>query len=128
MSLLFRVCGIALITAVCVISLRSERYSAASLTGIAGLVLIVVLAVGRISDALSPISEIMNSTGMQDYGILMVKSLGIGIVVKTASDICTDLGSQSLSGAVEFIGKIEIMILCLPFITEITELIKGLMT
>jgi stage III sporulation protein AD len=128
MTVLFKICACALIGAICAMTLKGSAKNAAMTVAILSSILIIGAVILRFSGAVKAITEIMKDGGMTNYGKVMLKSLGIGIVVNTVGSICRDMGETSLSSGVELAGKIEILLICLPVITEMLSLIKGLLT
>lgn len=128
MTVLFKICACALIGAICAMTLKGSAKNAAMTVAVLSSLLIIGAVILRFSGAVKAITEIMKDGGMTNYGKVMLKSLGIGIVVNTVGSICRDMGETSLSSGVELAGKIEILLICLPVITEMLSLIKGLLT
>lgn len=128
MTVLFKICACALIGAICAMTLKGSAKNAAMTVAVLSSLLIIGAVILRFSGAVKAITEIMKDGGMTNYGKVMLKSLGIGIIVNTVGSICRDMGETSLSSGVELAGKIEILLICLPVITEMLSLIKGLLT
>ena len=128
MTVLFKICACALIGAICAMTLKGSAKNAAMTVAVLSSLLIIGAVVLRFSGAVKSITEIMKDGGMTNYGKVMLKSLGIGIVVNTVGSICRDMGETSLSSGVELAGKIEILLICLPVITEMLSLIKGILS
>lgn len=59
-----------------------------------------------------------------EYTTALIKIVGIGYVFGICSDICTELGEGVLSSYVCLVGRVEIMMVCTPFIKTIVE--KGI--
>lgn len=126
MTVLFKICGCAIIGAICAMTLKGNAKSAATSVAVFSAIIILASALSRFSDAISTVKEIMNESGMNTYGAVMIKSLGIGIVVNTVGSICSDLGESSISAGVLLAGKIEILLISLPIITEMLSVIGEL--
>ena len=58
----------------------------------------------------------------------VLRSLGIAVVAGCAADVCRDLGQDSVASGVELAGKAEIMLVCLPLITELLSVVRSLFT
>lgn len=127
MTVLFKICACALIGAICAISLKSSAKNAAITVAVLSSLIIIGAVILRFSGAVKTVTDIMKDSGMTNYGKVMIKSLGIGIVVNTVGSICRDMGETSLSSGVELAGKIEILLICLPVITEMLSFIKELL-
>ena len=61
------------------------------------------------------------------YIKILFKLLAIAFICQVASNICQDLGYQSISFQVEIIGKISIFILSIPIINSLLETIESVM-
>lgn len=127
MTVLFKICACALIGAICAMTLKNSAKNAAITVAILSSLLIIGAVILRFSGAVKTVTDIMKDGGMTNYGKVMIKSLGIGIVVNTVGSICRDMGETSLSSGVELAGKIEILLICLPVITEMLSFIKELL-
>ena len=64
-------------------------------------------------------------TASVSYLPVLLKTLGIVIITQIASNICHDSGEEALSTVTELVGKIMILIICLPLIEALYSLIKG---
>ncbi len=127
MTVLFKLCGCALIGAICALTIKSSNKSLAVTVALFSSLLILGAVIARFSSAVETVTNIMNESNMASYGKVMLKSLGVGIVVNTVGSICRDMGETSLSNGVELAGKIEILLICLPIITETLSMIKELL-
>lgn len=114
-----RVIGCALISALLGVLLKE--------LGFAGSRMILLLGtVGAIGFAAVCVGEVMEgivglSSENAEYVGVILKMVGISYVAGVCSDICTDLGQTSLSGAISSVGRVEIMILSLPYVKRIIE-------
>ena len=78
----------------------------------------------------NPIIDFLNNLvepSSKNYITLLLKSVGISLVVSTASDICRDCGENAIAAKVELLGKCEILLLSLPLLKEITALITDVL-
>ena len=127
MTMLFKICACALIGAVCAMTLKSSAKNIALTVALFSSLIIIGAVIINFSGAIKTLTDIMKDSNMTNYGKIMLKSLGIGIVVNTVEGICRDVGETSISNGVELAGKIEILLICLPVITEMLSLIKELL-
>jgi stage III sporulation protein AD len=128
MTVLFKLCGCALIGVLCAMILKSSSKTVAATVAVFSSLLILGAVISRFSGAIDAVSEIMKESNVSDYGKVMLKALGVGIVVNTVGSICRDMGESSISNGVELAGKIEILLICLPIITDTLSLIKEILT
>lgn len=114
-----RVIGCALISALLGVLLKE--------LGFAGSRMILLLGtVGAIGFAAVCVGEVMEgivglSSENAEYVSVILKMVGISYVAGVCSDICTDLGQTSLSDAISTVGRVEIMILSMPYVKRIIE-------
>lgn len=122
MNTILQICGATVTAAVCAMILKKWRPGAAVAVSVAALILTALLTMNRYGSAILTVSTLIGKNGFESCGELMLKSLGIGITVKIVSDICRDCGEESLAGGVELAGKLEILLLCIPFAAELLTL------
>ncbi|MCI6859049.1 MAG: hypothetical protein MR867_07125 [Eubacterium sp.] len=61
------------------------------------------------------------------YIRILFKLLAIAFICQIASNLCQDLGYQSISFQIETIGKISILILSIPIINSLLETVEKLL-
>ena len=76
------------------------------------------------SDAKYPVPifvllELIQRYVRNEYVEIILKGLGIVILTQICSDICKDSGEGTLAGNIETVGKLELLLLCIPLIEEI---------
>ena len=89
------------------------------LLGVVSVLGAVVIYIGKMLSFLPNLSD-----DTKEYAVAMLKILGVGYAFGICSDICTELGEPSLASAVCLFGRIEIVMLSIPFIKTIVE--KGI--
>ena len=62
-----------------------------------------------------------------EYGLILLKSLGICLVTQFASDACKDAGESSMAGKVELAGKIAVIVAAMPMFEKVIQVSTGLM-
>ena len=89
------------------------------LLGVVSVLGAVVIYIGKMLSFLPNLSD-----DTKEYAVAMLKILGVGYAFGICSVICTELGESSLASAVCLFGRIEIVMLSIPFIKTIVE--KGI--
>ena len=102
--------------------LKELGFKGAKLVLLLGVVSVLGAAVIYIGKMLSLLPALDDEA--KDYAVAMLKILGVGYAFGICSDVCTELGESSLAGAVCLFGRIEIIMLSVPFIKTIVE--KGI--
>jgi hypothetical protein len=54
-----------------------------------------------------------------------LKIVGVGYLSGIASDLCTDLGEGGLARGATVLGRLEIAVICLPFLEKIIGSIEN---
>ena len=130
-DLMFKLFGGAIICVIVILVVKKESpESALGLRLIVG----IGLAAGCVL-AMSPVIEYVNelgesleiSEGLAYATSVLLKVLGVSLLTHICATVCRDSGEGSLAYYVELGGKIEILILSLPLMKEITEMALGLL-
>ena len=69
--------------------------------------------------AVDYINELFELTGFSRYALVIMKGFGIAVLCHGCAAVCRDCGEGTVGECVELAGKIEIFILCIPFINEL---------
>lgn len=128
MNEMIQICGAAVISAVLAAVLKSLRPDAGLPVSLAAGVLLSALAMKKYGGAVVTIRELAEKSGMSACAELMIRSLGIGVTVKLASDVCRDCGEEGIASAVELAGRLGILLLCIPQATELLGAAAELMS
>lgn len=126
MNDIIKICAVSVIAAICAFVLKQSKADA-PYVALIGAAVIIGSVLPKVTETFLPFLTVMKESGMDIYSSAMLKALGITMVVKITTDICSQLGQSSLCSAVEIAGKIQILILCLPIITQISSKIKELL-
>ena len=122
---LFRIFGGAILRVFIIIILKKESPdSAGTMRMAAGIILCVacVLAMTPIIDYVSGLGESFEvGEGFSDAVGVLLKALGISILTHVCATVCRDSGEGNIAYYVELGGKIEIMLLSLPLLSELTD-------
>lgn len=129
---LFKVCGIAILCAVCLVIVGRISGGMSFALRIGGSVLIFGALIFILRGNMEAIGEMTAFIGEENdvaagAFALMLKALGIAFVSKFCSDICRDCGEATLASGVESVGRIAIISLCLPVVAEILEYASAIL-
>ena len=126
-SLSIKICAFAILCAVLSTVIKHINPSFSPFIRIAACVTVAVLALTAIRPIVTYINNLMTSSALGEYGGILIKAVGMGFVVQICGDICRDCGEGSIASGVELMGKIEILLLCLPLLQKIIETVEGVM-
>ena len=95
-------------------------------------VALVVILVGAILSWVTPlVAYLRDLTGiaaLSKYAEFLFKTLGIAWLTQCCADICREGGESGAANGVELAGKVEILLLCLPLISDILTVTKELLS
>ena len=121
-----KIIGVAFITAVSAIVLKSNKPELSFAVTVTGIIVILLFIIEGMRGALSIFSSIAEITGMEN-GLLkvLIKIVGVGYLTEFTAGILQDFGSSSLADKVVLGGKIAIITLAFPVFEILLSLIKG---
>lgn len=94
------------------------------LTGILALGFVI----GWVAPVLGRLQALLQSASLSsEYGLIVFKALGIGLLAQLSADACKDADETVLAEKAELVGKVAMLILALPLFEKIAELAVELM-
>ncbi len=125
---LFKILGIGLITCITSLIVKQVKPDVASIISIAGGVVILLMVVDYVGQIFDVFKVVMNKTGLpSNLFSIVLKIVGIGYLTEFAGNICSDAGSNSLADKILLAGKIMILFMSLPIITNIIDIVVDLL-
>lgn len=126
---LFKFALVGIICAVLTVAVRQTRPDIAVFVQLAGIVVLAFFAVEYLKNIFVETDGLFAATELisEGYLSLLVKILGIAVITKIGSDICSDSSNSALATVVELVGKSIILAMCLSLIKTLAELAKGLL-
>lgn len=124
---IFQLIGIAFITAVAAILVKSTKPELAVVITIAGSIILLLFVLEVFRGSISLFTDIAQATGL-DATIVktLLKMVGIGYLVEFSAGILNDFGQNSLADKLIFCGKILILVLAVPILESILALVGEL--
>ena len=96
----------------------NPEYSILISLGAGALLLWMILS--KISPAISQIRELISAAGISgEYGVILLKTLGVCFLTQLSADSCRDAGEGALAAKVELAGKLFIVILALLYSSKL---------
>ena len=124
---IFQLIGIAFVTAVAAILVKSTKPELAVVITIAGSIILLLFVLEVFRGTISLFTDIAQATGL-DATIVktLLKMVGIGYLVEFSAGILNDFGQNSLADKLIFCGKILILVLAVPILESILALVGEL--
>ena len=119
--------GTAILAVAVLLFLKQLKSNAAIPLALIFGLLLTKQAVNLIQGELAFFKELFDSSFSQKSTSTLFKIFGISLSVEAVSDICRDAGENLIASRIEFLGKLEILTLCIPLIQEILKIIKQIM-
>ena len=113
--------GAAILVCICAFLLKALGTRAAAIFSALCVVIILIEGVGRLSGIFS---ALFGTVFAEHTDILSacLKVAGAGYLFGVTSDVCRTLSEDGIAKAVEVVGRVEILLLVLPFIKEIIDM------
>ena len=119
---IFKIIGIGIVGGVLSITVNQYRKEYALLVGLASVLAILFLSLGTLETAIEEISLITEKTGVDiRYFTAVIKVVGIAYITQFGAEILRDGGEGAIALKVEMAGKIFILGLTVPIVTEFLE-------
>lgn len=123
-SELFKIIGIGLASVVCYVIIKPLKPDVAIFISIAGSCLILIFCVDALSDVIFAITSLVEKTGInKSLFSTILKIIGIGYLIEFASSLCTEAGAATIADKIALAGKICILVLSIPIITNLINII-----
>ena len=114
--------GIGVLCAVAALVLKECKSPLAPLLTLLGGILLLRLS------PLVTFAQTLEGALPHAVGETVGKVLATGFLCSIGSDVCTELGAPTLAGRLELAGKIEILLLSLPVLTELYARVEALLS
>ena len=122
-----KLCMVALLVLISTTVIRSWKSDFVPLVRIGAVVLFGSLLIASAKPLLSLIMDLGNGSVTAQYLETILKGLGIVILTQISSDICRDSGEGTLASHIETVGKVELLLLCIPLIRQILSIAQKLL-
>ena len=124
---ILQVAGVALLAAMLIPLLRELRSATAPPVRLVTTLILFGAALGLYAPVLNRVQSLFAMGGGERLAAAVLRAVGIGLICECSAAFCRDLGEQTLAQGVLLFGKLEILVLALPLIDEITEIVGELL-
>lgn len=119
MSDILKIIGIGLIGGILAITVRQYRREFGVLTALATAIVVFIYAADMLGNIIIGLESLINETGVDiKYFTSVVKVVGIAYITQFGAEILRDSGENAIALKLELAGKIFIMGLTLPIISD----------
>lgn len=125
---IYQIVIFAIIAAILVITIKSERPEIALLISMAAGVTLLIFVISKISTVISVFDQLTSRTNIDMiYLNNILKIIGIAYITEFGAQICKDVGEGNLASKVELAGKIFILIEAIPIILALLNVVISIM-
>lgn len=126
MELLIKAAAIAAVGVVLTLVLKKNSPETAILMTLALCCLLLYLTLDVLGNITDFITELSDFAGVTSAAISVVlKTVGIAIVTKLVSSVCSDAGQSSVASALEIVGAAAALYVALPLMKSVFEMINS---
>ena len=127
MEIVLKIILIGLITCVATLIVKPIKSDFSIMIAIVGGIIIIFLIMNYLTGVFDLLKNIINLSGTNSnvYKFL-IKIMAIGYLVEFTASLCSDTGNASLGDKVLLGGKIIILVMSLPILTNILHIIMDL--
>ena len=124
---LLKIVLIGIVFSVIIIIIKQIKPEFSPIILIAASCVILAHIIHYIGNIMVDIDNIITQTGInKDLFVIILKIIGIGYLVEFGAGICNDSGNQSIADKIILAGKIIILSVSMPIISNLLNTIVGL--
>ncbi|MBE6633510.1 MAG: hypothetical protein E7620_04090 [Ruminococcaceae bacterium] len=122
-----QICALALLGITAAAVLKKWNSDFLPLIRLAVTVLIAFCVTAWMAPIISYLKQLTDTAGIGGYAEFLFKALAIAWLTGICGDLCRESGELGAANGVELAGKVEILLLSLPLLSEVLELAKKLL-
>ena len=103
--------------------LRELGFRGAPLVGALGIVLLFIYLLERVTNVLALLDGLASISGITELARIALRAVGIGYVVGISAEVCRQVGEGGVAKVIEGIGRVELLLISLPYIVKMVELV-----
>ncbi len=124
---LFRLCAIAVITALCALILKNHKSDLVPLCLTAGGILIFLYSFDYLAESIEFLKNFSENTGVDNEFIRVIfKIVGIGFLFEITASSVKDIGFEGVADKLILCGKIIIFVVSIPILSGTYKIITSL--
>ena len=126
MTEIVKIIGVAFVTAIATILLKSTKPELSFAVTVTGVIVILLFIIDSMRDSIAVFKLIADMTGVEKGLVkVLVKIVGVGYLTEFGAGILNDFGSTAVADKVILGGKITIVVLSLPVFEGLLQMIRG---
>ena len=119
---IIKIVGIAFVTLIIVIILRQYKPEFAVYASMLGGAIIILLSLGKLEGIINLLENLASKTAINgEFLAILIKITGIAFLTEFATSVCKDSGEPAIANKVDLGGKIIIIAISIPIISQLLE-------
>ena len=131
-SELVKICALSVVCVIVCIVSRTVSGTISAAVRIAGITIVFFGVILMLTDVISDVRAMVDGFSgyaqIADYWAAMLKALGIAFLCRICTDVCRDCGESAIAGCVEIAGKLAVLAICMPMISDVIVWAQELMS
>lgn len=120
--------GVGLIATVLVILLKQYRPEFALYLSLAAGILLFSMVIGKVASIVELLQNLANKSNFHSqFLFILLKITGIAILTEFAVSIAKDAGESAIANKIDLAGKVLVISLSIPILTNLVETITTLL-
>ena len=128
MSEVFKICAAALVLCVAGFLLKEMGWRGAVAFSVFGAVALLSFLADGLFSFVKGVAAFTDETGVSDMAKEVLKVVGASYVFGISADICAELGERGISSALLTVGRVEMLLISLPYFLKIVEAATALVS
>lgn len=125
---IFKIIGLGILICVVIIIVKQIKPEFAVLVLIAGSIIMLCYLFNYFTNILGVFDKIISKTGINaELFSIILKIVGIGYLIEFAANICSDSGNPAIADKIVLGGKLIILTVSMPIITNLLDIIVELL-
>lgn len=121
---IFKIGIVGIIAVILILTIKNQSSQIALLISIITGILIFIAIIPTLSKVLDSIFNIIKLIDIKiEYVGIILKIIGIAYIAEFCTQICADAGENAIANKIELAGKVIIMLISVPVMTELIDLI-----
>lgn len=124
----FKIIGVGVITAITALIVKQIKPEVSIIITITGGILMILMLVESLTGIFDVFNKLIEKTGLANgLFAIILKIIGVGYLSEFSANLCYDAGANSIADKILFGGKIIILALSIPIVSNIIDILAGLM-
>ena len=120
--MIMRLSAVALLTAVSALFISESGRGLRRPVILVGAVILLSMAVSRVGEMTEGLLSLASDAGVGEVCTAAMKVMGAGYVFGICSDLCRELDAPIVASALSFGGRVEILLLIMPYFVKTVSL------